>query len=82
MAISVHACFGVPKSYTKKKRAECLDCLIRPAKKPDIDNVLKAVLDALNGFAYDDDRQVVSVTCRKFYAAQGYIRIGIREEKA
>lgn len=81
-SISVYAYFGVPKSYSRKKRNECLDCVIRPAKKPDIDNILKAVLDALNGFAYDDDRQVVSVTCRKFYAAHGCILIRIREEKA
>ena len=31
--------------------------------KPDIDNVLKAVLDALNGVAYKDDSQVVKATC-------------------
>lgn len=27
----------------------------------DIDNVIKVALDALNGLAYDDDKQVVSV---------------------
>ena len=29
-------------------------------QKPDVDNVLKAVLDALNGVAYEDDRQVIA----------------------
>lgn len=39
--------------------------------KPDIDNILKAVLDALTGVAYDDDRQVVEVEiCKK---PRGYI---------
>lgn len=33
----------------------------RDTTKPDIDNVLKAVLDALNGVAYKDDSQVVEV---------------------
>lgn len=28
-------------------------------KKPDVDNVLKVVMDALNGVAYHDDKQVV-----------------------
>ena len=42
----------LPKSTPKK-----LDHL--PAmKKPDIDNCLKAVMDALQGKAYDDDKQV------------------------
>ena len=33
-----------------------------PAKKPDIDNIVKAVLDALNEVAYRDDTQAVSYT--------------------
>lgn len=33
--------------------------------KPDIDNVAKIVLDALNGVAWEDDAQVVSLTVSK-----------------
>lgn len=33
--------------------------------RPDVDNVAKAVLDALNGVAYADDSQVVRLACRK-----------------
>lgn len=33
----------------------------------DVDNYVKAVLDALNGVAWDDDRQVVSLTASKLY---------------
>jgi len=36
--------------------------------KPDIDNVLKAMLDALTGIAWKDDRQVWFMDCRKYYA--------------
>ena len=36
-----------------------------PAKKPDIDNIVKAVLDALNEVAYRDDTQVVELQVRK-----------------
>lgn len=35
----------------------------------DIDNLQKAVFDALNGIAYHDDRQITSVYCTKDYAA-------------
>ena len=41
------------------------------ATRPDIDNVLKGVLDALNGIAYQDDGQVVRATIEKIHAAQG-----------
>lgn len=83
VAITVDAYFRIPKSYTKGKRLACQYNINRPAKKPDIDNVLKAVMDALNGAAYVDDKQVVSVTCRKYYAAdgEGYIKVNVREDK-
>lgn len=34
--------------------------------KPDVDNIGKNVLDALNGIAWDDDSQVVELTVRKY----------------
>jgi Holliday junction resolvase RusA-like endonuclease len=37
--------------------------------RPDIDNCLKAVMDALNGHLYVDDRQVCEVHASKVYAA-------------
>lgn len=36
-----------------------------PQKRPDIDNLIKTVLDALNGLAYEDDKQIVKVSARK-----------------
>jgi len=36
--------------------------------KPDFDNVVKAVLDALNGVLWEDDAQVVKSTTQTFYA--------------
>lgn len=41
-----------------------------PPGKPDIDNILKVVLDGLNGIAYKDDKQVVLTQCKKFYTAK------------
>ena len=35
--------------------------------KPDIDNILKAVLDGLNGVAFDDDKQVANISAHKLY---------------
>lgn len=67
--LSVSICVGypVPKSASKKDRARMFSDSIRPAKKPDCDNIAKIILDALNGVAYDDDRQVVELIVLKLY---------------
>jgi len=38
----------------------------RPAKRGDLDNTLKVLLDALKGFAYLDDSQVTRLTAERF----------------
>lgn len=53
--------FGIQKSATKAERMRRLNGNEIAMKKPDIDNVEKIVLDALNGVAYEDDTQIVSV---------------------
>ena len=73
------ACFKVPKSYSKKRREACLSGTERPTKKPDLDNIVKAVQDAMNGTAYGDDCQVVEFTCRKVYSEEEGLKITIEE---
>lgn len=63
----VTAWFPVPASWPKKKRAAALSGALYPTGKPDADNIAKAVLDAVNGIAFHDDKQIVSLTVRKRY---------------
>lgn len=70
----------VPRSFSKKKRDHMI-CFEYPTRKPDVDNQLKAVADALNGVAYMDDKQVVSVTVRKFWADEPRAEVVLREAK-
>lgn len=82
VSVSVSAFFPVPKSYSKKKREDCLERRLRPDKKPDMDNILKVVLDALNEVAYEDDKQVVELIGRKYYTeSDGYLWISVSEAK-
>ncbi len=45
---------------------------------PDLDNLEKAVLDALNGVAYEDDRFVVAKNAQKRYILNGKPRVSVR----
>lgn len=60
--------FPIPKSTPKKKHEQMAAGKIKPTKKPDLDNCIKSVLDALNKIAFDDDGQVVEVLAYKFYS--------------
>lgn len=73
--VSVTLCFNVeiPKSYSKKKRELIFSNQLYPTKKPDIDNLAKAVMDGLNGVCFLDDSQVVSLTVHKRYSE----RVGV-----
>ena len=69
----------VPKSYSKKRVAACLAGLEQHCKRPDADNLLKAVKDGCNAVVWHDDCQVVDVRCVKGYAASPCAVIEIRE---
>lgn len=65
--VMVNAYFPIPSGTPKSKRGELH--LTPYLKRGDIDNIIKAVLDALNGYAYKDDSAVFSVYGRKIYTA-------------
>ena len=77
--VNIIAYFSVPKS-TKKSDAEAmLKNEISPTKKPDIDNIVKIVLDAMNKFAFKDDTQITKLNVEKKYGAEEKICIRIEE---
>ena len=67
-AVLINAFFEVPKSKSKKFREAALLDQERPTKKPDADNIVKAIQDALNGLTYKDDACIVHLACQKFYS--------------
>lgn len=65
-------------SSSAKKRAAMLSGTIVPTKLPDLDNVVKAVLDGCNKVAFRDDALVVSLIARKHYAEVSGVDVEIR----
>ena len=77
--VSIIAYFSIPKATKKSDIKEMLDNNISPTKKPDIDNIVKAVLDSMNKFAFKDDNQITKLEVEKKYALEDKIYIKIEE---
>lgn len=76
--LRIAAYYAIPKSANKKKRLLMLCHAIRPMKKPDNDNVVKIIQDALNLVAYHDDVQIVDCQLRKFYSDKPRVEVVIQ----
>lgn len=51
---------------------------IRPVERTgDLDNIAKAIQDALNGVAYEDDSQIVELSCKKYYSDEPRVLVRI-----
>jgi Holliday junction resolvase RusA-like endonuclease len=60
--------FPIPESWPKWKRALAATSVVYHTSKPDLDNCLKLVKDALNEVFWLDDRQIWYVVASKRYA--------------
>ena len=61
---------GIPTSWSKQKRIQASQGVIRPTSKRlgDADNLCKAVTDAISGLVYVDDSQIVNLGISKYYS--------------
>ena len=72
----------IPKSWSKKKRLQAeLGNIVPLSRNGDIDNIAKSILDALNGFAYEDDCQVTTLIVTKQYGVNPCAEVRLMEEK-
>ncbi len=81
LEISILALFPIPQHASKKLKELMLNGDILPTKKPDSDNIIKIILDALNGVCYHDDAQICRVYFEKMYAEIPETKILIRNVK-
>ncbi len=68
VAMRIECYFSIPKSMKKSWMSSAEEERMPVTKKPDGDNIIKAVSDALNGIAFKDDAQVSDVACSKRYS--------------
>lgn len=71
--------FPIPASARRKTMPDKIKPGDPHTSKPDVDNLCKAILDALNGLAFADDALVVSLTARKEYGDEAGAEVTIRE---
>lgn len=67
--LSVRCWFKAPATMSRKKRIAAWMNPVSMETKPDLNNVINQVCDALSGYAYVDDKLIAGITdCWRFYA--------------
>jgi Holliday junction resolvase RusA-like endonuclease len=79
LLLEVTANVSIPKSKSKKVQEAMRKGSIRPTKRPDLDNYLKAVSDGCNSVVYADDSQIVAIKASKFYSDKPSLFVIISE---
>ena len=79
LRIKICAYLEVAKSHSKVKKQKMLANELQCTKKPDVDNIVKVVLDALNKVAYQDDTQVVELVAIKRWSNESRLKVIIEE---
>lgn len=74
----IRAYYEIPKSWTKAKKELAQKQLIAPSK-PDVDNIVKIVLDACNRTVYLDDTQVVLCISQKLWGDKARLEVEFAE---
>ena len=75
--LTVKAYYRIAKSDSKKIKEQKKANILRPSKKPDIDNVVKLIADSLNDIAYKDDTQIVEMLAIKYFSETPRVEVTI-----
>ncbi|MHB9798460.1 RusA family crossover junction endodeoxyribonuclease [Pseudomonas sp. MT3] len=75
--VELDIALSIPQSMSKKRKAQALAGQLYPTKKPDADNVIKAIFDGLNGVVWKDDVQVVKAMVGKRYGETPGVRVKV-----
>lgn len=79
VVLTVRFIFPTPASWPKAKRKDAFEKRLLHTQKPDLDNLLKLVKDALIGVVFVDDSQIVSVVAHKNWGGVGRVEIEVAD---
>ncbi len=79
ISLEVHTFFIIPQGWPDWKKMAAENGQIEHTAKPDMDNIIKNVKDALNGIVWLDDAQVVHEFGRKVYSDRPRVSLRIEE---
>lgn len=77
VSLVLRAELPIPASWSKKKRAAAVLGLVRPGR-PDLDNIVKLALDALNHLAFADDALICELRAEKRYSLEPKLTVTVR----
>ena len=78
LEVLILAAFSIPKKIKKGLKSLMAAGVLLPTKRPDCDNIIKIILDGLNGVAYHYDSQICRVSLKKIYSEKPGVAVLIR----
>lgn len=79
LCVDITAYLPIPQSASEVRKAAMEAHHVLPSRKPDVDNIEKIILDALNGIAYHDDARVHRISCAKYYGSAPRVEVTIKD---
>ena len=75
----IYVTFPIPPSYSKKRTEACLNDSEKHTKRPDLDNVVKAVIDGMDKIVFDNDSQITSIHATKVYGQVAKVEVMVKQ---
>lgn len=81
--VKIIAELPIPKSMSKWLHRECVDGyhMVCHTRKPDLDNIVKSVIDGIQGIVFRTDSQVSAIHAVKVYGAKPKLFVEIEALK-
>lgn len=79
VAISIEVITEPAKSHSARKRRDMIAGRIKPTRYPDLDNIVKSVIDGCSRSTIRDDVLVVTITASKAYGERAATFVSIVE---